>query len=129
MRGRICAFMLTSLLSVVGCNRPTPGSDLQGFDPGPIPEQFRNGQALFDAQCAACHGAHAVGTDSGPPLVHKIYEPSHHADAAFQRAVMFGVQAHHWNFGSMQPVEGLSGDDVAEVIGYVRWLQRAGGIY
>jgi mono/diheme cytochrome c family protein len=90
---------------------------------------LRQGEGVFDAQCATCHGSHAVGADRGPPLVHQIYKPSHHADVAFQRAVTFGVQAHHWNYGSMQPVEGVSREDVAEVTAYVRWLQRQAGIF
>jgi mono/diheme cytochrome c family protein len=83
---------------------------------------------MFDAKCATCHGRHATGSERGPPLVHRIYEPSHHADAAFQRSVTFGVQAHHWNFGSMPPVEGVSREQVAAITGYVRWLQRQAGI-
>ena len=33
------------------------------------------GQAVFDENCVTCHGPHATGSDQGPPLVHKIYEP------------------------------------------------------
>ncbi len=64
----------------------------------------------------------------GPPLVHKIYEPSHHADAAFMRAVQYGVQAHHWNFGNMPKQGGLTDGDVKSVIHYIRELQRTNGI-
>ncbi|MEE9388504.1 MAG: cytochrome c, partial [Paracoccaceae bacterium] len=35
---------------------------------------------------------------------------------------------HHWRFGSMPPVEGLTDGDVAMVVDYVRTLQRANGI-
>ncbi len=87
------------------------------------------GKVAFEAKCAACHGANAVGqTDVAPPLVHKIYEPSHHADEAFQRAVSLGVRQHHWPFGIMPPVEGLTRGDVTLIIAYVRELQRANGI-
>ena len=61
------------------------------------------GQAVFQRSCAICHGTLAGGTDQGPPLVHKIYEPSHHADAAFVLAAKRGVTQHHWNFGNMPP--------------------------
>lgn len=84
---------------------------------------------MFDGNCARCHGAAARGTDVGPPLVHRIYEPSHHADISFYRAVEFGVAAHHWRFGSMQPVEGVARDDVTQIIGYLRWLQQEAGIF
>ena len=87
------------------------------------------GQKTWEANCASCHGRHAVGQDGvAPPLVHIIYEPGHHGDESFQRAVALGVRAHHWPFGDMPPVEGLSRRDVAEIIAYVRELQRANGI-
>ena len=89
----------------------------------------REGEAIFNANCAACHGRNAAGVDgAGPPLVHIIYEPSHHADLAFQLAVRQGVRQHHWRFGNMPPVEGVSEADVTKIVTYVRELQRANGI-
>jgi len=88
------------------------------------------GKRIFDSSCAACHGANAAGTNGlAPPLVHKIYEPGHHADEAFQRAAANGVKAHHWPFGDMPPVSGLTRGDVSMIITYVRELQRANGIH
>ena len=88
------------------------------------------GEAVFDANCAACHGDNAAGRDgAGPPLVHKIYEPNHHSDAAFFLAARQGVRSHHWPFGNMPPVEGVSDDDVALIVAYVRELQRANGVF
>ena len=87
------------------------------------------GKAVFEAKCADCHGTNAAGQDGvAPPLVHKIYEPSHHGDAAFLLAVRNGVRAHHWRFGNMPPVEGLTDGDVKMIVAYVRELQRANGI-
>ncbi|MGH1460209.1 MAG: c-type cytochrome [Paracoccaceae bacterium] len=87
------------------------------------------GKAAFEAKCAACHGANAAGQDGvAPPLVHKIYEPSHHGDAAFLLAAKNGVRAHHWRFGNMPPVEGVTDGDVKMIVAYVRELQRANGI-
>lgn len=87
------------------------------------------GQRIFEAKCAACHGVNAAGNqEAGPPLIHVIYEPGHHADEAFQRAVASGVRAHHWGFGEMQPVDGLTRADVEMVISYIRTVQRANGI-
>ena len=88
----------------------------------------REGQALFSANCAACHGVKGGGTDSGPPLVHIIYEPNHHGDESFQRAVAQGVRAHHWKFGDMQPVAGVERSDVAKIVSFVREVQRNNGI-
>lgn len=87
------------------------------------------GMRIYDAKCAACHGSNAAGRNGlAPPLVHKIYEPSHHSDEAFQIAARQGVRSHHWRFGNMPPVEGLTRADVASVVHYVRELQRANGI-
>ncbi len=96
---------------------------------GATPADVQVGEAKFSANCAACHGVRAVGTKQGPPLVHKIYEPNHHADVAFQRAAENGVRAHHWEFGNMPKIEGLTAGDVDHIIRYVRWLQREAGIY
>ncbi|MGB0901222.1 c-type cytochrome [Halocynthiibacter sp.] len=87
------------------------------------------GQLGYEAKCAACHGANAAGQDGvAPPLVHIIYEPSHHGDEAFQRAAELGVRGHHWPFGDMPPVEGVTRGDVTMIIAYIRELQRANGI-
>lgn len=60
-----------------------------------------------------------VRTAAPPPLVHIIYEPSHHGDEAFQPAATNGVQAHHWPFGNMPAVSGLTRGDVAMVVAYI----------
>lgn len=97
-----------------------------------VPEvtgQAALGKIAFEANCAACHGQDATGVmGKGPPLVHKIYEPSHHGDIAFLLAAQNGVRAHHWRFGNMPPVEGVSPDEIAEIVIYIRTLQRANGI-
>jgi len=87
------------------------------------------GARVFEASCAACHGqAAAGGTGLGPPLVHHVYRPAHHADGAFFLAVKNGVRAHHWSYGNMAPVPGLSDVEIAQVTAYVRARQRASGI-
>ena len=103
--------------------------DTAGLRSLAVPVEFEKGKALFKASCASCHGEAALGTSQGPPLVHIVYEPSHHADAAFLLAAERGVRAHHWGFGDMSPVSGVSRDDIGEIIGYVRWLQRQAGVY
>jgi cytochrome c len=87
------------------------------------------GMEVFNENCAVCHGENAAGRDgAGPPLVHVIYEPSHHGDGSFQLAVKNGVRAHHWPFGNMPPQPQVSENEVDRVIAYVRALQRANGI-
>ena len=61
--------------------------------------------------------------------MHRYYEPGHHADETFRRAARFGVRAHHWRFGDMPPVDGLTDADVKAITAYVRELQQANGIF
>lgn len=97
--------------------------------PAQLTEQEQMGSRAYDAVCAACHGANAQGQDGkAPPLVHRIYEPSHHGDMAFVLAAQNGVRAHHWSFGDMPPVEGVTVSDVTNIVAYVRALQRENGI-
>ncbi len=94
-----------------------------------IPEELDMGERLFNANCGTCHGQLALGTDRGPPLVHIIYEPSHHADMAFVVAAERGVRAHHWQFGDMAPVPSVTRDQIDSIVAYIRYLQREVGIF
>ena len=97
--------------------------------PEALSERAQMGKTAFEAKCAVCHGADAAGQAGvAPPLIHKIYEPSHHGDEAFQRAASMGVRAHHWPFGDMPPVTGLTRADVEMIVAYIREVQRANGI-
>lgn len=123
--------LLFAAAMTFGCDVAPPPSDdriaatVRGLR---IPEQFAAGEALFDANCASCHGSRALGTDVGPPLVHIVYEPSHHGDVAFVMAVERGVRAHHWGFGDMPPIPGITRDQIQLVTAYIRFLQRQVGI-
>ena len=86
------------------------------------------GQITFNEKCAACHGEKAAGSENGPPLIHKIYEPSHHADFSFQSAARNGVRSHHWPFGDMAPVPDITDKQIEWITKYVREVQRANGI-
>ena len=88
----------------------------------------RAGAELYADNCARCHGADLRGTDLGPPHLDPVYEPSHHGDAAFHLAVQRGVRQHHWDFGPMPPIEGLTEAQVDDIIAFVRQEQRAVGI-
>ena len=97
--------------------------------PAQLSPEATIGKRAFEAKCAACHGANAAGQNGvAPPLIHRTFEPSHHSDEAFQMAVRNGVRAHHWNFGNMPPVEGLTRADVQYIVRYVREVQRENGI-
>jgi mono/diheme cytochrome c family protein len=95
----------------------------------PTPAEHRTGEQLFERSCAQCHGLQGRGTEQGPPLVHRIYEPGHHSDQAFHLAVRSGVAAHHWRFGNMPAQPQVSEAEVTAIVGYVRWVQRQTGIY
>ena len=86
------------------------------------------GRALFTQHCAVCHGRAGTGTDQGPPLVHAIYKPAHHADLAFQLAMKNGVKAHHWQFGDMKPQPDITPEMTTHIIAYVRQEQRKANI-
>ena len=86
------------------------------------------GKKLFDSNCSQCHGNNGTGSDSGPPLLHDVYNPGHHGDGAFYRAVKNGSRQHHWKFGDMPPVPAINETQVASIIQYVRALQAANGI-
>lgn len=87
-----------------------------------------DGANLYSQACARCHGADLRGTNQGPPFLDAIYRPGHHADGAFLFAVRGGSRAHHWNFGNMPPIPGLTDEQVGAITGFVREQQRAAGI-
>jgi len=73
------------------------------------------------------YGPAGSGTDKGPPLVHRIYGPRKHGNAAFRLAVEWGVGAHHWFFGDMPKIKGVTEEEVDSIIIYIRALQRDAG--
>jgi mono/diheme cytochrome c family protein len=125
------ALLLALLVLLPACDGALPADDatlaatLRALR---IPPELAAGEAAFDANCAVCHGTRALGTDLGPPLVHIVYEPSHHSDLAFLIAVERGVRAHHWAYGDMPPVPGVSREEIQQIVAYVRYLQRQVGI-
>ena len=88
----------------------------------------QRGKLAFDENCATCHGTNAGGSEQGPPLVHKTYNPGHHSDIAFFNAVKNGVSRHHWSFGNMPPLRNVSRRQTKSIVRYVRRLQVANGI-
>lgn len=107
-----------------------PGAIVQVSLPLQLSAQETIGKRAFDAVCASCHGANAQGqVGVVPPLVHKIYEPNHHGDIAFVRAAQNGVIGHHWPFGNMPAVEGITEAEILDIIVYIRALQRENGIF
>lgn len=112
---------LAAVLLLTACG----GGDLAGPAAAGDPVA---GKEAYDANCASCHGPGGTGTTKGPPFLDRVYEPSHHGDAAFLIAVRSGSPAHHWDFGDMPPVPGVTDAQVTDIVAYVRGLQRAAGI-
>ena len=104
-----------------------------GSDAEPVAEPAspaaKSGQAIYANSCASCHGLDLEGTNTGPSPLSIVYEPGHHGDDAFRAAIANGSPQHHWNFGDMPPVEGLSPDQVDDVIAYVRGEQERRGFH
>ena len=119
--------LLLGLGLLAACDSSQPPKPAVGSS-GPVPAEFQTGETTFNANCSACHGKQAAGTDHGPPLVHKVYEPNHHGDQAFQYAAANGVRAHHWEFGNMPKITAVTPADVDQIVKYVRWQQRQAGI-
>jgi mono/diheme cytochrome c family protein len=114
--------------SEIDDNSPT-GTPMAVVKVPPLSSQGERGQTLFLENCATCHGPDAAGRYGiGPPLVNQIYRPSHHSDIAFIIASLNGVRQHHWNFGNMPPISGITERDVKDIIVYLRSLQQANAI-
>ncbi len=107
----------------------TPGAPMVNVTVPELSQVAKMGEAEFNASCASCHGQNAAGSSSGPPLIHRIYEPNHHGDFSFKRAIDLGVRAHHWKFGNMPAQPQVGDTQLAQIIFYVRSLQKANGIY
>lgn len=127
MAGRwnvIAAMAIGTTMLLGACSRaasPLPAS--------PTPDTLLyEGRVLYSSNCARCHGGDLKGSPFGPPLLDAAYRPSEHPDATFARAIRDGVQPHHWNFGPMPPVEGLTDEQVKRITAFVRSEQQKVGI-
>ena len=87
------------------------------------------GKLNYDVYCASCHGKTAGGSDKGPTFISRIYHPGHHGDQSFVIASKRGARAHHWPFGDMKPVPGVTDQQLSLIVEYVRAVQRANGLF
>ncbi len=130
MKSRLFVWVLVGVAAVLIAVVMWPGSESGDADTGISPQDpdlVARGEPLYQASCAACHGADLRGTESGPSHLSIVYEPNHHGDFAFVLAAQNGVQAHHWRFGDMAPVPGLSDQDLNAIVAFVRENQRLHG--
>ena len=107
---------LSGFLVACGSTDPAPAGQADGVGSA--------GADVYASSCASCHGTDLRGTDKGPSHLSIVYEPDHHGDDSFRSAIANGAPQHHWAFGDMPPVEGLSGEQIEAVIAFVRGEQR-----
>ena len=125
----LAALGIVALLAVIGLSGDDSGGvTVEVIVPAELSAEARQGAALFQANCQACHGPNASGTKLGPPLIHDIYNPGHHSDDAFYLAAATGVRQHHWQYGDMPAQPQVTRADVGLIIRFVRELQEANGI-
>lgn len=122
---RVQRVALAAVFILSACAAPGNGGD--ATLPAPDPDLVATGAELHATSCASCHGVDLRGTERGPSHLSEIYEPNHHADAAFLLAVRRGVAPHHWSFGPMPVIEGLSDEEVEAIVAFVREAQRREG--
>lgn len=122
MRPSLAPLVLAFALTVAVCGG-TPDTGIESQDPTLVAK----GADLYEVSCAECHGTDLRGTNQGPSHLSIVYEPNHHSDGAFALAVMIGSPQHHWGFGPMLPVGGLSDDDIVAITAFVREQQRLQG--
>ena len=118
----VASVLVAAVALAVACSDSTPSGAAPGTFAGLV------GPSLYAQACASCHGADLAGTTSGPPFLDAIYRAGHHSDASFLLAVRRGARSHHWEFGNMPLIEGLSDEQVAAIVEFVREGQAAAGI-
>jgi mono/diheme cytochrome c family protein len=119
LRPRVLAapWLVVAFLTTAACGG---GSEAAGTASG-------RGAELYATNCASCHGEDLRGTTAGPSLLSVVYEPGHHPDESFRRAVSQGVPGHHWAFGDMPPVPAMPTADIDSIVAFVRAQQLAEG--
>jgi mono/diheme cytochrome c family protein len=128
----IVAGVVLAVVAIVALEEDSsPRDHMTGQSEFDIPVQdpalVAEGDVLYRASCAACHGSDLRGTEFGPSQLSVVYQPGHHSDESYMSAVFNGVPAHHWDFGDMAPVSGLTQDDMDRIIAFVRENQRIEG--
>ncbi len=121
---KTCKYSISFLLLL-----PLTTGTIKAAEEIEIPFHLAKGQMLFEKYCSSCHGAELNGSDKGPPLVHPFYKPSHHDDKSFYRAALQGVRQHHWEFGDMPPVEGITPKKIDSLVTYIRYYQQKKKLY
>ena len=88
-----------------------------------VPAEFESGQNNFHRVCANCHGADALGKQTrAPGLIDPEYFSENFSDEEMYKQIIEGSD-------KMRPQRNkLSDPEVAEIIKYIRYSQKAAGI-
>lgn len=120
---RLTVLLLATALLVAAC---AGGGDEAEVDPAT--GVAAAGEAVYAANCAACHGAELEGAAAGPPLLDPRYGPDELSDEAVVTAIREGAQPRLFDLGAMPPLRDLEPQEIADVIAYMRQQQAAAGI-
>jgi len=127
----VVVILLLIALGGGGSSSSAPRDPMTGKTEFDIPVQdptlVAEGEVLYQSSCSVCHGSDLRGTAIGPSHLSVIYNPDHHGDGSFAAAVVTGVSAHHWNFGDMPPVVGITEADFNRIMAFIRENQRVEG--
>ena len=132
----LAAVLIAVLIAVMGPGGPALGKDrpwLRHIENIKLPRlspELADGKVAYDLFCAQCHGENLVGTlKRGPTFLHRVYHPGHHRDEGFVRASKEGARQHHWKFGEMRPIFGITKERVKIIVKYIRRVQRENGLF
>ena len=127
----IAAILVVAAAVAIAVTATQDGTDSGGpsaVAAPPVDQNAEEGREPYETTCAVCHGRDLRGSSAGPPLLNRVYEPGHHPDESFRRAVTQGVRAHHWSFGDMPAQPTVSADEIDRIIAFVRAQQERAGI-
>ena len=105
----------TALVFISSCAPPQPTKI--------VPAEFKSGQNYYHKICANCHGADALGKQTrAPGFIDPEYLSENFSDEEMYKQIIEGSD-------KMPPQRNkLSDPEVAEIIKYLRYSQKAAGI-
>ena len=105
----------TALVFISSCAPPQPTKI--------VPAEFKSGQNYYHRVCANCHGIDALGKQTrAPGLIDPEYFSENFSDEEMYKQIIEGSD-------KMPPQRNkLSDPEVAEIIKYLRYSQKAAGI-
>ena len=105
----------TALVFISSCAPPQPTKI--------VPAEFKSGQNYYHKICANCHGADALGKQTrAPGLIDPEYLSENFSDEEMYKQIIEG--------SDKMPSQRnkLSDPEVAEIIKYIRYSQKAAGL-